>query len=113
MMNREQLRSVQHLPAAKFYEVIKNVVEEEAEKQKAFAFYDLAACMFTELRARFPGLMTGDMMHSIALDAVNRSHELETPHELDAVLFAETGFSVYEPPMESKLKYIPKGDHDG
>ena len=108
-MNREQLRRVQHLPAAQFYEVIKNIVEEEAETRKAYAFYDLAACMFTELRERFPYIMTGDMMHSIALDAVNRSHDIETAHELDAKLFEETGFSIYEPPTESKLNYIEKG----
>ena len=112
MMNREQLRHVQHLPAAQFYKIIANIVEEEAEKQKGFAFNNLAACMFTVLRERFPSIMTGDMMHSIALDAVNRSHEPETPHELDAVLFAETGFSVYEPPTESKLRYIQKGEQE-
>lgn len=112
MMNREQLRRVQHLPAAKFYEVIQNVVDEEVEKWKAFTFNNLAACMFTALRERFPDLMTGDMMHSIAVDACDISKGEITPHELDARLYEETGFSVYEPPSESLLNYIPKGEQD-
>lgn len=115
MMNREQLRHVQHLPAAQFYKIIANIVEEEAEKRKAFAFNNLAACMFTVLRKRFPGLMTGDMMHSIAQDTCDLSHEVEVPYELDMKLLEETGFSIYEPPHESKLNYIPievKNDDD-
>ena len=106
-MNREQLRRVQHLPAAQFYEIIKNVVYDEAEKQKSYTFYSLAASMFTVLRERFPEAMTGDMLHSIAQDAVDKSNGLETPAELDARLYEETGFSIYEPPSQSKLKYIP------
>lgn len=114
MMNREQLRRVQHLPAAQFYEVIKNVVEEEVEKQKSYTFYNLAAAMFTALRQRMPEAMTGDMMHSIAVDTCDISNGLETPAELDAMLLADTGFSVYEPPSESVLNYIPisKGNED-
>lgn len=114
MMNREQLRRVQHLPAAQFYEVIGNVVQEEVEKQKAYTFYNLATSMFTALRNRFPDLMTGDVMHSIAVDTCDISNGLETPAELDAKLLADTGFSVYEPPSESVLNYIPisKGNED-
>ena len=110
MMNREQLRRVQHLPAAQFYQVIGNVVEEEVEKQKAFTFYNLATAMFTALRQRFPDVMTGEMMHSIAQDTVDISNGIETPSELDAKLLGETGFSCYEPPHESKLRYIQKGE---
>lgn len=113
MMNRDQLRRIQHLPAAKFYEVIKGVVEEEVEKQKSYTFYNLAASMFTALRERYPDMMTGDMMHSIAVDTCDISNGLETPAELDAKLSADTGFSVYEPPSESLLNYIPKGEQDG
>ena len=113
MMNRQQLRRVQHLPAAQFYQIIANVVEEEAEKQKGYAFNNLAACMFTALRERFPAIMTGEMMHSIALDVVELSHGIEGPSELDAILYEQTGFSIYEPPSQSSLKYIPKGEQYG
>lgn len=109
MMNREQLRRIQHLPADKFYAVIAEVVHDEAERQKQFTFYNLAASMFTALRQRFPDTMTGEMMHSIAQDTVDISNGLETPSELDAKLLEETGFSCYEPPHESKLRYIEKG----
>lgn len=112
-MNRERIRYLQHLKAKDFLEVYKNVVNEEVEKQRSYAFNDLAACMFTELRERFPQLMTGEMMHSIALDTVNRSHGVETAHELDAILYAETGFSIYEPPDQSALRYIEKGESNG
>lgn len=108
MMNREQLRRVQHLPAAQFYEIISNVVKDEVEKQKAYTFYNLAASMFTALRERYPDMMTGDVMHSIAVDTCDIANGLETPAELAATIKAETGFDVYLPPSEETvLKYIP------
>ena len=93
------------MPAKQFYEVINNAMNTEVEKQKSYTFYSLAASMFTALRRRYS--LNGDELHSIAADAVEISNGLETPSELDARLFEETGFSIYEPPSQSKLKYIP------
>lgn len=106
-MNREWTRSIQHLPAKQFYEVITNAMNSEVEKQKSYTFYSLATAMFTALRRRYG--LNGDELHSIAQDAVDISNGIETPSELDARLFEETGFSAYEPPSQSKLKYIPRG----
>lgn len=110
MMNREDIRRLQHLPAAQFYQMMLTTVNDEVEKARAYTFNNLAACMFTVLRKRFPDIMTGDMMHSIAQDVMDINNEIETPTELDEILFAETGFSIYEPPSKSKLKYIERGD---
>lgn len=107
MMNREQLRSVQHLPAKQFYQVISNVVNEEVEKQRNYTFYNLAASMFTALRERFPALMTGDMLHSVAVDTIRIANGIETPAELAARLKEDTGFDIYLPPSEeATLRYI-------
>lgn len=97
-MNREQLRSVQHLPAKQFYQVISNVVNEEVEKQRNYTFYNLAASMFTALRERFPALMTGDMLHSVAVDTIRIANGIETPAELAARLKEDTGFDIYQRP---------------
>lgn len=109
-MNREWTRSIQHLPAKQFYEVISSTIANECEKSKSYTFYNLATAMFTALRRRYG--FGGDELHSIAQDAVDISNGLETPSELDAILFEETGFSAYEPPSQSKLKYIPRGEWD-
>ena len=109
-MNRRTFREIQHLPKDKFDKVITSVIEEEVEKQKAFTFYNLAASMFTALRRRFPDIMTGDMINSIAIDTVDISNGLETPSELAAALKAETGFDIYEKPHEADFKYIEKGE---
>lgn len=107
MMNRQQLRAIQHLPAAQFYTVIGNVVEEEVEKEKSYTFYNLATSMFTALRRRFPE-MDGNTLHSIAKDTCDIANGIETPAELAAIIKAETGFDVYLPPSEETvLKYIP------
>lgn len=108
-MNREQLRSVQHLPAKQFYQVISNIVNDECARTRDYTFYNLATAMFTALRQRFPDAMTGDMLHSIAVDTIEIANGIETPSELAAALKAETGFDVYLPPSESELRYIEKG----
>jgi hypothetical protein len=105
MMNRKQLREVQHLPAAKFYDVIAAVVKDEVEREKSFTFYNLAASMFTALRRRYN--LNGDMLHSIAIDTIDISNGLETPSELAAILKEETGFDIYQPPHDDdSLTYI-------
>ena len=109
MINRETLRRLQHLPAAQFYQAVVDTVNDEVERARAYTFNNLAACLFTALRQRFPDIMTGDMLHSIAQDTIDLNNEIETPSELDAVLLEETGFSIYEPVNQSKLNYIEKG----
>lgn len=105
-MNRQQLRQVQHLPAAQFYEVIANVVNDEVERARSYTFYSLAASMFTALRRRFPE-MNGDVLHSIAQDTVDISNGIETPSELAAIIKEQTGFDIYKPPHEDEtLEYI-------
>lgn len=109
-MNRKTFRDIQHLPREQFDRVITSVVEEEVEKQKAYTFYNLATSMFTALRRRFPDIMTGEMINSIAIDTVDISNGLETPSELAAALKAETGFDVYAKPHEADFRYIEIGE---
>lgn len=114
MMNRNQLRSVQHLPRDKFYEVIKNVVAEEVEKEKHYTFYNLGTAMYLALIRRFPEIMTGDMCHSIAVDAVEISNGIEPPQELAEMIKEKTGFDIYMPPsQDDKHTYIPKEQGEG
>ena len=105
-MNRQQLRSVQHLPAAQFYQVISNVVNEEAERARSYAYYDAWASMFTVLVDYWPEKMTGDMLHSIAVDTLKYINGTDTPAELAQKLLDRTGFDIYEAPSKSALNYL-------
>ena len=109
MMNRAQLRSVQHLPAAQFYQVIGNVVEEEAKKRENFAYYNAWVSTFLALHDRWPDLITGDMLHTIAVDTLEYINGLETPTELAEILLERTGFDIYKKPSDdTEHRYVEK-----
>lgn len=70
----------------------------ERDSIKRYAYNDAWASMFTALVNRFPDLMTGDMLHSIAADTIDIRNGIKPPEELIADLKERTGFDMSMPP---------------
>lgn len=97
-MNRQKLREIQNLPLREFERAVNQVIDDERDSIKRFAYNDAWASMFTALVNRFPDLMTGDMLHSIAADTIDIRNGIKPPEELIADLKERTGFDMSMPP---------------
>ena len=112
-MNRQKLREIKNLPLREFERVVNQVIDDDRDSIRRFAYNDAWASMFTALVNRFPDLMTGDMRHSIAADTVDIRNGIKPPEELIADLKERTGFDMSVPPHEDEtLKYIEVGAND-
>ena len=108
-MNRQLLREIRSLPMRDFEKAVNATVEDEIEKARAYHYNNAFASVFTAIHDRFPDIMTGDILHSIACDTIAYINGIEPPKELAERLREQTGFDVYEPPSKSSLNYIEKG----
>lgn len=108
-MNRATLRWLKSLPMREFESAVNSTVEDEIEKARAFHYNNAFASVFTAIHDRFPDIMTGDILHSIACDTIAYINGIEPPKELAERLREQTGFDVYEPPSKSDLNYIDIG----
>ena len=106
-MNRQKLREIKNLPMRDFERVVNQVIDDERANIRRFSYNNAWASAFTALVNRFPDLMTGDMLHSIALDTVDLVNGIKPPAELIADLKARTTFDIEMPPhMDVEHKYI-------
>ena len=108
-MNRETLRWLKSLPMREFERAVNATVEDEIEKARAYHYNNAFASVFTAMHDRYPDIMTGDILHSIAVDTIAYVNGIDPPKELAERLREQTGFDVYQPPSKSSLNYIEKG----
>lgn len=108
-MNRETWRSIKRMNWQEAERAIRAVYDPEIIKAKEYALKDVFACVFTALYQRFPDTMTGDMLHSIAVDTMALHDGLETPEELIEELYQKTGFDIRLRTDEQPQKYVEKG----
>lgn len=107
-MNRETWRSVKSMSWQEAERAIRAIYDPEIEKAREFAYKNAFACVFTALHDRFPTMMTGDMLHSIGVDAVEYAQGLDTPEELIERLCEATGFDIRLRTDQQPQKYLPK-----
>ena len=108
-MNRQLLREIRSLPMRDFEKAVNATVEDEIEKARAYHYNSAFASVFTAMHDRYPDIMTGDILHSIAVDTIAYINGIEPPAQIADRLKQETGFDIYERPSQSSLKYIEKG----
>jgi len=109
-MNRQTLREIKALPLREFERIVNEVIESETRKARAYAYNDAWASAFSALVDRYPEIMTGDVLHSIACDTVDYVNGVETASEVAAKLKERTGFDIYTPPhTDPDHEYIEKG----
>lgn len=117
-MNRETWRAIKRLTWQEADRVLHEIYDPQFDKAKHYVAKSIFACVFTALHDRFPQLITGDVLHSIAVDAVALNDGVDTPEELIDRLARETGFDIRLSTDEQPNTYIPKeaehgqtGDH--
>lgn len=108
-MNRETWRSVKSMNWMQADKVLRGLYEPEIERARLYAYKNAFACVFTALHDRFPDLMTGKMLHSIAVDTIDYTNSLSPPEELIEELCQATGFDVRQKVEDQPFDYIPKG----
>ena len=107
-MNRDTWRAVKRLPWQEAEKYIRAVYDPEIIKTKEYTAKSVFACMFKAIYDRFPDIMTADVLHSIAVDAVEYNDGLLTPEELIEELYQKTGFDIRVRTDEQPQKYIEK-----
>ena len=96
----------------KLEQYMDEVYQEQYEKVRAHAYTHAWASMMLALVDRFPGLMTADMLHSIAVDTLEYTNGIEPASELGKKLLERTGFDIYERPSQSERQYIEKQESE-
>lgn len=105
-MNREIWRQFKSLSWKDGEKLIRSIYDPEIESARIYAYKDGFADMFMALHKRFPE-WDGQMLHSIAVDAVGYQRGLETPEELIEQIYAETGFDIRSSVEDQPFEYIP------
>ena len=108
-MNRETWRDVKRMNWMEAEKAIKAIYDPAIEEARIYAYKNAFASVFTALHDRFPDLMTGDMLHSIAVDTVAYTEGIEPPEELIEALYRKTGFDIRLRTDQQPQHYIPKG----
>ena len=108
MMTREMWRAIKKLSWQEADKLIKATYDPIYDHQIEYNMKKFMADLFTALHDRFPDLMTGDILHSISVDAMEYERGLETPEELIVKLNEKTGFNIHLQVEEQPNQYIPK-----
>ena len=107
-MTRELWRTIKRLSWQDADKLLKSVYEPHYEHLIEYNMKKFMADLFTALVDRFPEIMTGDILHSISVDAMEYERGIETPEELIVKLVERTGFNIHQPVEEQPQTYIPK-----
>ena len=111
-MNREIWRSVKKMNWMEAEKELRAIYDPEIKNARVYAYKDAFSATFTALHDRFPELMTGQMMHSIAVDAVEYTRGVDSPEELIERLYQATGFDIRQRAEDQPFEYIEKGGVD-
>lgn len=107
-MNRETWRWFKGLSYEEGDKLLNDIYGKEIYNERVYAYKDAFSRVFTALHRRHPE-MDGNELHSIAVDAVELTHGIETPEELIVQLYEETGFDIRQRVEDQGLEYIPIG----
>lgn len=111
-MNRETWHAIRKLSWREADVLIRQVYDPIYDQHLEYQVKRLMADFFSALVDRYPW-MTGDLLHSVCVDALAYDQGVETPEELIEKLFDKTGFDIRLRVHEQPNEYIPKGDGHG
>ena len=111
-MNRETWRRIRKLSWKEADDMIRMVYDPIYDQHLEYQVKRLMADFFSALVDRYPW-MTGDLLHSVCVDALAYDQGIETPEELIINLFDKTGFDIRLRVAEQTNNYIPKEASNG
>ena len=111
-MNRETWRTIRQLYWREADALIRQVYDPIYDQHLEYQVKRLMADFFTALVDRYPW-MTGDLLHSVCVDALAYDQGIETPEELIVKLLDKTGFDIRLRVAEQPNNYIPKEASNG
>lgn len=106
-MNRETWHRIRKLSWKEADDMIRMVYDPVYNDHLEYQVKRLMADFFTALVDRFPW-MTGDILHSVCVDALAYDQGVETPEELIINLLEKTGFDIRLRVHEQPNNYVPK-----
>ena len=107
-MNRETWRDIKRMNWQDAEKALHEVYDPYVTRASEYAYNNAWTSMMLALVDRFPGLMTAEILHSIAVDTLEISNGVDTPSMLADQLKERTGYDIMEATDESDLPYIPK-----